>query len=280
LLLSFAGHVDVLDEQNELWNIERKRRATRNLMLHLPSHDAIVLHPMISKKREDRYQEVLGALHRIKNKLRAGVKRSHQESSQLLWQSQQDRMKRSGFWKSVQKHVKVQKDSLMDIGPSLNGPPGEFALIPSPPQKATSPNHVQSSPEDLSLPKPIMSVDAELEARGKDTHFQKDVMRMMHWNQEKMKGLVELLNENKARIRQQLRDLDDLKEAVRAAKDKMAEVRRASKNDIEHKMNLKADEQGPAGSRGKMGKPGMPGIRTKYHFQLIPIPNFIFHVDL
>jgi hypothetical protein len=255
--------VTLLGEQNELWKIEQTRRAHRNAMLNLHSHDATRVHSPNHSLHNRRIQGVLGALNRIRNRLKhAESETSPQKTGgvQALWQSQLQ--KRSGFWNHVEKQVRSRRDALMDIGPSLNGPPGEFALIPSKRSKR-SPPLPSSAPkppeEDLTLPKPLVSIDTERQARAKDSHFQQEIMRMMHWNSEKMKSLVKILNANRKRIEEQQETLKDLKDMASAAKEKMEDARRASKEDIEEKIHRKADMAGPAGPRGKLGSPGING---------------------
>ena len=205
--------------------------------------------------------QVLGALGRIRNRLKHALPKKNLEA---LWQAQKEQQQRLGFWKSVQNQVKSRRNALMEIGPSLTGPPGEFALIPTP-RKRTIPSHkpARSAPvtpsEDLTLPKPLVSIGTEVQARRNDAHFQQEVMRMMDWNSKKMKILVKILNANRARIKKQEEALEDLKEMASASKDKMEDARRASKEDIEEKIHRKEDEEGPPGPRGKLGTPGIPG---------------------
>ncbi len=252
----------LLGEQNELWKIEQTRRAHRNEMLNLHSRDTTKDHSSNPSLRNRRIQGVLGALSRIRNRLKHAESETLPESGgvQALWQSQLQQ--RSGFWNHVEKQVKSRRDALMDIGPSLNGPPGEFALIPTQRAKRRArppPAPAPKQPEDLTLPKPLVSIDSERQARAKDSHFQQTIMRMMHWNSEKMKSLVKILNANRKRIEEQEETLKDLKDMASAAKEKMEDARRASKEDVEEKIHRKEDMEGPPGPRGKLGLPGTPG---------------------
>jgi hypothetical protein len=267
LFISTAGDVTLLGEQKELWKIEQTRRAHRNEMLNLHSmNDRIArMHSSDPSLRNRRIQGVLGALSRIRHRLKhAESERSPERTGgvQALWQSQLQQ--RSGFWNHVAKQVQSRRDALMDIGPSLNGPPGEFALIPNKLSKKHSqgdplPASAAKPPDDLTLPKPLVSIDTERQARVNDAHFQQEIMRMMHWNSEKMKSLVQILNANRKRIQEQEETLKDLKDMANAAKDKMQDARRASKEDIEEKIHRKQDMEGPPGPRGKLGRPGVPG---------------------
>jgi hypothetical protein len=260
LIISTTGKVTLLGEQNELWKIEQTRRAHRNAMLNLHSHDVIRMHSSNPSLRNRRIQGVLGALSRIRNRLKHAESETETGGVQALWQSQLQQ--RSGFWNHVEKQVKSRRDALMDIGPSLNGPPGEFALIPTKRTKRSRPLPAAAPKppeEDLSLPKPLVSIDTERQARAKDSHFQQEIMRMMHWNTEKMKSLVKILNANRKRIQEQEETLKDLKDIASAAKEKMEDARRASKDDIEEKIHRKADMEGPPGPRGKLGSPGING---------------------
>lgn len=262
LRLLSSGEVDLLGEQNELWNIERTRRARRNQMLNIRSHAMVVLKPSAHPKI--RIQEVLGALNRIRNRLE---RVSPNDNSQELWQAQNQRNQRSGFWRKVENQVKSRRDALMDIGPSLTGAPGEFALIPSSNHKVRKygippRNAPQQKPVDNSLPKPLVSIETERQARRNDAHFQQDIMRMMDWNSKKMKSLTRVLNANRERIEKQEEELEELKDMASASKNKMEDARRSSKEDIEEKIHRKENEEGPPGPRGKLGSPGIPGINS------------------
>ena len=143
----------------------------------------------------------------------------------------------------------------------------------------------------LPLPSSVYSLANEMRMRRADAAWQKRGMSWMQWNSRHMKvralfrapeagasmqtssralivcacaqKMLEDLHNTKDRIKQQQDDLSLLRGMVRDSKDKMETVRLKSKEDIQTKMEARADTEGPKGPTGWIGPMGPPGKKGK-----------------
>ncbi len=228
---TFAG-TELLSAQDELWNIEKTRRARRTKMLNIPDDSEIILKPVgaadgqnegengdadvsnlwqhgQNAMRTDSNQEraVLGALNSIEAKLEHGAHRAGApDSARDLWQAGGEQKDRSSFWNSVGAQQKARREALfrvhhygVGVGPIIYVPAKRAQTQASEPQAAFPPKEEQEEQG----PEPIMSIETEKQRRRADEHFQKTVTNMMSWNSNKMKEMVQLLRKTREKIRVQ-----------------------------------------------------------------------------
>lgn len=117
----------------------------------------------------------------------------------------------------------------------------------------------EEAEEDTPLPAAVYSLGSERAHRGMDAGYAKEVQMAMKWNEAHMHELIATLNDNKARIKKQQKEIEDLDNMVEASKKKMLEARRSMNADLEYKLANKENEEGLKGPRGPMGKMGRPG---------------------
>jgi len=251
----------LLGEQNELWNIEKTQRASRQSMLDIPTHAArlrarqartTVLASVPSaqgmwqagQKYANREKRVLQALSNIQSHLEKG--RSPRGSQGRLPESQwTDLASASGAdGAAALKRANDADPSAQLAAQALAGGDTEGE---------------ETSGGDNELPVPMLSIKDEMGHRKMDVGFQNHIQEMMAWNSKHMKVLVKQLDETKEHIKHQEADLADLRTMVASSKDKMNAVRVSSKTDLLNKIINKGNDEGPTGIKGKTGGLGNPG---------------------
>ena len=128
-----------------------------------------------------------------------------------------------------------------------------------PPRGPPDANGYRASPP-YQFPKALMSVAADVERRSGSKEFQAKVKAEMQSNDKKMAKLHEQVDAQDATIEAQEQELDDLKDSLKDAKERIATHLAAFKTDIRGKMLAKAEQTGPPGPKGFRGRPGMPGF--------------------
>ena len=232
------GDFQDLSAQNELWDIERTRRAQRSKQLDIsvPDNEAVVMHPVKAKARTvvaaiagegathepasstglwqhagGEKQAVLGALSSIKAKLeRHSRDQDVPSSARTLWRTHDgaggsEAGSRSSFWNSVDRQEAARRNALFRVEGRATGQGGSSGAWP---QLASSSEPDASggggsSAEAAGGPKPMMSIKSEIEHRRGDENFNKQVTSMMKWNGDKMKVLISTLKNTRETIRKQ-----------------------------------------------------------------------------
>ena len=251
---------ELFGEQDELWRIERTRRASRHSMLDIPSHaDRQARTSALAavgsaeweagQKYNNREAKVLRALSNIQSHLEKGARsprtnRGGQPSTQWT-----DLASASGTDAHALKSAVDADPSTQLAAQALAG--GDTTAVTE--------GGEGDGGDTSSLPVPMLSLRDEMGHRKLDVGFQNNIKEMMAWNSKHMKALIKQLDATKERIKDQEQDLSDLRSMVQSSKEKMNAVRLSSRIDILDKIENKEDQPGPRGIKGKTGKLGAPG---------------------
>lgn len=219
-----------LSEQNELWDIEKTRRASRRrqLDLNMPASEEVVMRPVSAEPRRfhkgspesslwqqgetrmraDSHQErnILGAMSSIESRLERGAHREQGDmnapsSAQHLWQSGGPQANRASFWDSVGAAEQARRDALFRVG-QAHQEHQERAHERAQPAVSGAAAQPQNPP-DGGVPVAVMSLQTEKERRRGDENFVKKVQGMMQWNSDKMKEMIKSLHETRDKIRKE-----------------------------------------------------------------------------
>jgi hypothetical protein len=232
------GGFQDLSAQNELWDIERTRRAQRSKQLDIsvPDNEAVVMHPVTAKARTvvaavaregvtrqparstglwqhagGEKQAVLGALSSIKAKLeRHSQDQDVPSSARTLWRTHDgaggsEAGSRSSFWNSVDRQEAARRNALFRVegrATGQGGSSGAWSQLASSSEPDAS-GDGGSGATAAGGPKPVMSIKSEIEHRRGDENFNKQVTSMMKWNGDKMKVLISTLKNTRETIRKQ-----------------------------------------------------------------------------
>jgi len=278
-----------LSAQNELWNIERMRRARRNQMLDLPDSTRIVLHPVQHSARRVRAntpeaatslyqgsaggkkQAVLGALNSIESRLEENSRGRDKgpASARRLWRIEHSgggqAGSRSSFWDSVGKREAARRNALFRVQQRATGAGGssqdwsQLTSGPAPRGGVQRQGLAAATPGTEGI-KPLMSMGSEIARRRGDEQFQGEVRHMMKWNAEKMKKMITLLKNTRETIRKQRETIAGLKKMVKDSKAEMLQTRKSSDADLDGKIEYRSKLPGRKGPQGPTGPQGTPGI--------------------
>ncbi|EKX54368.1 hypothetical protein GUITHDRAFT_99850 [Guillardia theta CCMP2712] len=225
---------ELMGEQNELWNIEKTRRASRNQMLDIHARPRVSTLNPISESTKWQSSTVQG-----------------------LWQQQSSRSKREKEVLNALSNIRHR----LDTSYASNSAPAQAKLQRlSMSGTGTAAQAGAGGSSSPSLPKALFSIHSEVAHRGQDVGFQKAVMKMMKWNSKHMKLLLKILHDNKEKIKEQKEELSELKRMVEDSKEKMDTIRRTSQEDLLNKLETKEDTEGPVGPKGPRGPPGVDGM--------------------